>query len=214
MQRKRYFRAGEFFHICNKSISNFKILNDENNCHRFIRALGYYNSLTQEINLGNYLKKDENFYPDLLIPNEDPLVKYISFCLMPDHYHLLVKVLKDDCLSKYISNIENSFSRYFNLRFNRKGPLWQSRFKAVRIKNNEQLLHVCRYININPTTSELVENPEDWQFSSYKNIITDSKYLSILTEISIRNKEDFKIFAENNIDYQRRLKFIKKMVLE
>lgn len=214
MQRKRYFRTGEFFHICNKSISNFKILNNVDNCHRFIKTLGYYNSLAQEINLSNYLKKHTDFYPDLLIPSENPLVKYISFCLMPDHYHLLVRVLRDDYLSKYISNIENSFSRYFNLRFNRKGPLWQSRFKAVKIKNNEQLLHVCRYVNINPTTSGFVENSEDWAFSSYKNIITDSKYLSILTEISIRNKRIFKEFAENHKDYQRKLKLVKKIILE
>jgi putative transposase len=214
MQRKRYFKTGDFFHICNKSISNFKILNDENNCHRFIKTLGYYNNLTQKTNLGNYLKKETDFYPDLLIPNENSLVKYISFSLMPDHYHLLIKILHDNCLSKYINNIQNSFSRYFNLKFNRKGPLWQSRFKAIKIKTNEQLLHVCRYVNINSTTSGLVKNPEDWKFSSYKNIITNSKYLSLLTEISIRKRRDFKKFAENHKDYQRRLKLIKKMILE
>lgn len=214
MQRKRYFRTGEFFHICNKSISNFQILNNEDNCRRFIKTLGYSNSLTQQINLGNLLKKDKRFYPNLLIPNKNSLVKYISFCLMPDHYHLLIKILQDNYLSKYISNVENSFSRYFNLRFNRKGSLWQSRFKVIRIKNNEQLLHVCRYININPTTSKLVKNPEDWPFSSYKSLITNSKYLSILKELSIKDKKTFKKFVENNIDYQRKLRLIKKLILE
>lgn len=120
---------------------------------------------------------------------------------MPDHYHLLIKSLSHEKISKYISDVENSYTRYFNIRNNRKGPLWQSRFKAVVIKNNLQLLHVSRYIHLNPTTNSLVNHPEDWRFSSYK-------------EISISNRFTYKRFVENNINYQRRLKQIKKLVLE
>jgi len=134
---------------------------------------------------------------------------------MPDHYHLLIKILIDRKFSKYISDVENSFSRYFNIRFKRKGPLWQSRFKAVRIKTNEQLLHVSRYIHLNPTTANLVKKPEDWIYSSYKKIISDPKYLrEILTEISIKESASYKKFVENNIDYQRKLAIIKKLLLD
>jgi putative transposase len=94
---------------------------------------------------------------------------------MPDHYHLLLKILKNKYLSKYISDVENSFTRYFNIRFKRKGPLWQTSFKAVRIKNDQQLLHVSRYIHLNPITANLVNRSEDWKFSSYQDFINDKK---------------------------------------
>jgi len=134
---------------------------------------------------------------------------------MPDHYHLLIKILRYNCLSKYISDIENSFTRYFNLKFSRKGPLWQSTFKAVRIKTNYQLLHTSRYIHLNPTTSNLVIKPEDWQFSSYHKFIKNEKVLqNVVTEISIDKPLLYKKFVEDQIDYQRKLRLIKKMILE
>lgn len=134
---------------------------------------------------------------------------------MPDHYHLLVKILKDSVLSKYINDVENSFSRYFNIKLNRKGPLWESSFKAVKIKTNEQLLHVSRYIHLNPTSSNLVTKPEDWEFSSYNDFIKDQKILKeILTEISIKSPKKYKSFVEKNIIYQKKLKFVRKLMID
>ena len=134
---------------------------------------------------------------------------------MPDHYHFLLKIVKDNSFSKFIGDLENSFTRYFNIKFDRKGPLWQNSFKAVEIRSNEQLLHVSRYIHLNPTTSRLVERPEDWIFSSYKDFITDKKLLNdFMKEISINDITDYKKFVENNIEYQRDLKRIKKFLFE
>ncbi|MCR4277006.1 MAG: hypothetical protein NUV87_02650, partial [Candidatus Roizmanbacteria bacterium] len=117
--------------------------------------------------------------------------------------------------SMYLSNVENSFSRYFNIKNNRKGPLWQSRFKSVIIESNEHLLHVSRYIHLNPTTNYLVDFPESWNLSSYKYMISNKKYLTeYIREISINTCLDYKEFVENNIDYQRKLKHIKKLMID
>ena len=134
---------------------------------------------------------------------------------MPDHYHLLVKIIHANKFSQYISIVENSFARYFNVKNNRKGPLWQSRFKSVIIESNEHLLHVSRYIHLNPATNYLVDNPEDWILSSYKDFISNEKYLKeYVKEISINSCFDYKKFVENNKDYQRRLKHIKKLMID
>jgi putative transposase len=129
---------------------------------------------------------------------------------MPDHYHLVVKVLVKKAVSKYMSDVENSFSRFFNIKSKRKGPLWQSVFKFVRINTNEQLIHVTRYVHLNATTSLLVDNPEDWTFSSYKYFVKDKKYLEYASEISIQSPDHYKKFVEDRKDYQKKLKFIKK----
>lgn len=215
MRQKESFKSGLIYHIFNKSIANYGIFKDVENSQRFIQALGYYNNLEVKINLGKFLVNNQKFAPCLLLPQENTVVKYISFCIMPDHYHLLVKIQKNNRFSKYTGDFENSFSRYFNLKFKRKGPIWQGRFKAVRIKTNEQLLHVSRYIHINPTTNNLVEKPEDWFLSSYRLIINDENYLKkIITEISISNPAQYKKFIEDRIDYQKTLKAIRKQILE
>lgn len=178
--KRKIFKAGDFYHIFNKSIANFNIFRDKKAYLRFIQALSYYNNFfSPKLNLGKFLELEKEYNPILFFSQNNAIIKFISYCLMPDHYHLLIKILKEDVFSKYISNVENSFTRYFNLRFNRKGPLWQGRFKAVRIKNNEQLLHVSRYIHLNPTNNNLVQKPEDWLFSSYKIIISNDYFLKI-----------------------------------
>lgn len=205
---------GDIIHIFNKSIANYGIFNSLDNVNRFIQILDYYNNLDVKVNLASYLKNNSDYFPQLLNNKEKPLVKFLAYCIMPDHYHLLVKILKENYLSKYINNIENSYTRFFNIKFKRKGPLWQSRFKMVKIKSNEQLLHVSRYIHLNPTTSNLVQKPEEWNFSSYKYYLNEKILNKYLVEISIKSVFDYKKFCEDNIDYQRKLKLIKKLIFD
>ncbi len=208
------FYLNNIYHVFNKSIANYPIFKSDENSIRFLKTLDYYNNENIIINLSRFLENNSDFTPNLFKINENSLVKILGYCIMPDHYHILVKILKEECLSKYINNVENSYTRFFNLKFNRKGPLWQSRFKSVRIRSNEQLLHVSRYIHLNPTTSSLVKKPEEWQFSSYQFYLNNKIIKEYLKEISTNNSLDYKKFCENNIDYQRKLKIIKKLIFD
>ena len=211
---KNKFYDDSFYHVFNKSISNFRIFSKSENGLRFIDTLDYYNDLKTKLSLSVYLRKN-SLNTNLLIPKDNSIAKIIAYCIMPDHYHLLVKIIYANKFSMYLSNVENSFSRYFNIKTNRKGPLWQSRFKSVIVESNEHLLHVSRYIHLNPTTSYLVDNPEDWNLSSYKDFISNEKYLKeYIKEISIDSCSDYKQFVENNKDYQRKLKYIKKLMID
>src|SRR3989344_4846691 len=187
---------GDILHVYNKSIARYGIFKDFTNSQRFIDVLDYYNNKEPHKSFSNFLIANPDFScPSLLYNKNSSLVKFISYCIMPDHYHLVIKILEDNLLSKYISDVENSFTKYFNFKFDRKGPLWQSSYKYVKIKTNEQLLHVTRYVHLNPTTSFLVEKPEDLIFSSYKSFITDKSYLDYATEISIKEPLHYKKFV-------------------
>lgn len=215
MSKKPKFVSGEIFHVFNRSIAGFKIFDSVGNSQRFIETLDYYNNLEIKEKFSRAKNLRKYFFNNLMTPKPNSKIKIISYCIMPDHYHMLVKILEDSSFSKYINDIENSFTRYFNIRFRRKGPLWESSFKTVRINTNEQLLHVSRYIHLNPTSSNLVTKPEDWELSSYNNFIKDQKYLKeILTEISIKSPKRYKSFVENNINYQKKLKFIRKLMID
>ncbi len=205
----------KIYHLFNKSITNYKIFSDFQNSYRFYQNLCFYNNSENKDKLSNVLEKNLKISTNIFKNNQFSIAKIISYCIMPDYYHLLVKILKEDFFIFFIGRIENSFSRYFNEKYKRKGPLWQSRFKAVLIKNNEQLLHVSRYIHLNPTTSNLVEKPELWFFSSYKKYITNKNFFKeYLNEISIKDCLDYKKFVENRVDYQKKLKMIKKLIFD
>ncbi len=215
MNKRVPFVDGQIYHVFNKSIAGFRIFVEPANAIRFIKALFYYNSLHISKSLSVFLRdKADNYIIDLFKIKNTAIVKFLAYCIMPDHYHILLKMLKNDTFPKYINDIENSYTRYFNIKHNRKGPLWQSPFKSVLIKTDSQLLHVTRYIHLNPTTDGLVEKPEDWSLSSYKNYLKDSFILDNLKEISVRNPYFYKKFVEDRKDYQKRLKKIKKLLLE
>jgi len=215
MYKKTSFICQDLLHIFNRSISHFKIFNNSVNAQRFIEILDYYNNIKIDIKFSRAIKLKRYSYRNILLPKINSKIKIISYCIMPDHYHLLIKVVENHILSKYINDVENSFTRYFNIKFKRKGPLWETGFKKVQILNNEQLLHVSRYIHLNPTTSNLISNPEDWKFSSYKDIISNNYFLkNILTELSIKDCLKYKKFVNNNLNYQKKLKIIKKIVFD
>lgn len=214
MSSGNLFKQGEYFHIFNKSIANFGIFKFDKNKERFLQTLDYYNNTQSKPSLSVFLRNN-NYSPNLLLPKSNAIVKFIAYCIMPDHYHLLIKILIENYLSKYINDVENSYTRFFNLKTERKGPLWQSNFKAIRIDSNEQLLHTSRYIHLNPTTSNLVKNPEDWVYSSYNLFIKEEKILKeFIPEISIDKPQAYKKFVDDQKDYQRNLKLIKKLTLE
>lgn len=210
---QRIFPQGEYFHIFNKSISNYQIFGNDYLKERMTMTLNYYNQQTIPYCLSVYLRNHQIPF-DILELKNNAIVKLLAYCIMPDHYHLLVKILINNYLSKYVNNFENSYSRYFNISHERKGPLWQNRFRNVRIKTNEQLLHVLRYIHLNPTSSSLVIKPEDWKYSSYKEYITVPELLTNSKEISFSNISSFISFHENQIDYQKTLKINRRLYLE
>jgi len=99
-------------------------------------------------------------------------ISIICYCLMPNHFHLLLRQNGDESISKFMHHLSVSYSMYFNRRYDRIGHLFQGRFKAKLITINEYLLHVSRYIHLNPLklicdTATL----EDYPWSSYSEYI-------------------------------------------
>ena len=136
---------------------------------------------------------------------------------MPTHFHLLLKQLKGNGISKFLSLIENSYTRFFNLTHRRKGPLWESRFKSVHIDTDEQLLHLTRYIHLNPTSAKLVNKPEQWKFSSYYEYLERKPSKSDIcrfSDIISLNAKQYKEFVEDRISYQQELSLVKKYLLD
>lgn len=145
------------------------------------------------------------------------LFEIICYCLMPNHFHLVLKDLIENRISKGISNLQNSYTRYYNVKHKRVGALLQGAFKSVEIKTDEQLLQVCRYVMLNPVTSKLANQPGAYQRSSYREYINGADNQLCDKEVvldqfdSINSLEEF---HRDYMEYARSLHDVKKLALE
>ncbi|MCM8773455.1 MAG: transposase [Candidatus Omnitrophica bacterium] len=203
----------EIYHIFNKSIAGYRIFNNEGELKRMKELFSYY---CYEEQLKFYRSKISDY--DLgRVNREQILVKIIAYCIMPTHIHLILQQCKDNGISIFMSRVSNSYARYFNIKYGRKGPLWEGSFKNVLVNDSEQLLHLTRYLHLNPTTAFLVEHPQDWIFSSYREYLgleDKDRMICSFNDFIDMSPTSYKRFVEDRIDYQRDLERIKHLLLE
>ncbi|OIP57688.1 MAG: hypothetical protein AUK12_03200 [Candidatus Levybacteria bacterium CG2_30_37_29] len=145
------------------------------------------------------------------------MVDIISYCFMPNHFHFLLKQVRDGGISEFISKISNSYTKYFNIKNDRIGPLLQGDFKAVHIESNEQLLHVGRYIHLNPVIGFVTKDLELYKWSSYPeyiDLIKDSICEKEIILSQFETKNDYKQFVLNHVDYAQKHDQVKHLLLD
>lgn len=214
--------SGEIYHVFNRSIADFVIFNNENEFERMRQLIKYY-LVGRDIKFSNFLElklvEQEGFNNavNVISKNDDPLVQIIAWCLMPTHFHLVLKQLRENGISDYLRKISESYSSYFNAKHKRKGPLWESKFKNVPVESDEQLNHLVRYVHLNPATAHLVKNPEEWSYSSYREYlgeIPEGQEICNFKDILDIEPISYRKFVNDQISYQRELAQIKKLLLD
>ncbi|MDO9577871.1 MAG: transposase [Candidatus Cloacimonadales bacterium] len=125
-----------------------------------------------------------------------------AFCLMPNHYHLLVKQNSDILISKWLKTVFNGYVQAINKQENRKGTLFEGRANSKEIKTEEQLIHLICYIHYNPVKAGLVDRAEDWEFSDYSDWIGIRKselFCDNLLRKYFNSQDEYRQFFENYI---------------
>ena len=214
--RKTELITDEVYHVFSKSIAGYRIFNDEREFLRMRNLIKYYQYNRPQISFSRYLNANDNIKKNTF-NNSIKSIQIVAYCFMQTHIHLILSQLIDDGISNYMRLMLNAYAKYFNLRHRRKGPLWEGPFRNVHVKNDYQLLHLTRYVHLNPTTASLVSKPEDWKYSSYEEYITNNKREGQVCDYnSLLNIEPktYKQFVEDNIGYQRDLYKIKKLIIE
>lgn len=82
-------------------------------------------------------------------------IDLLCYCLMPNHFHLLLKTQKEDAITKFMLTLSTSYSKYFNIKHELVGRLFQERFRAKLVETDEYLLHLSRYIHLNPISEDI-----------------------------------------------------------
>ncbi len=167
MERKISFSEGEYYHIYNRGVNKDIIFENDHDRKHFIRLLFVSNS-DKAVRFSEI-----KFKPFPFIDRGKSLVSIGSYCLMPNHFHLLVKEIKDGGISSFMTKLTTGYSMYFNKIHGRVGPLFQSRFKASHADSDNYLKYLFAYIHLNPV--KLIE-PE-WKEKGISNKIAAENYL-------------------------------------
>lgn len=218
--RKVVFADGEYYHIFNRGIARQPVLLNKRDYERFILTLNYYRFKNPRLRLSRFLQLPEEERQKLFseFMSGEKIVEIICFALMPNHFHLLLKQLDEKGISVYLNKLTNSYTRYFNVKRKRVGDLFQGVFKAVHIEDDEQLLHLSRYIHLNPLVSYIVEESKflNYEWSSFQDYIRGESELIDLKLIMsfFKTPETYKKFVLDHADYAKRLEKIKHLTLE
>ncbi len=188
------FASGNIFHIYNRGNNKEKIFFDSQDYRAFLFRIGLCLGFSVE-ELGKE-KLMSMPYSRIRITNANKNdFKLHAFCLMPNHFHLLIEQCGNVPISKLISKTCSSYSKYINNKYDRVGHAFQDCFKAVLIENNPQLMWTSSYIHMNPVKDKIVKNPEEYIWSSYNDFI-DKKNLPIVEKKllieTFGSKEKFK----------------------
>jgi len=116
-----------------------------------------------------------------------------SYCLMSNHYHLLLETKKDN-LSKFMRSLNAKYASYFNRKYKRVGHLWQGRFKSWYVSDVGYLYTLIKYIERNPLKAKMVENLSEYEFSSYSSFVHKAESIKCLEQSLMF--EDFKRVEE------------------
>lgn len=217
--RDTLFENGDVYHIFNKTIESKIIFTETFYSKLFLKILEYYRSSRASISYSSFRHLDE---PQKALVNQELhlpsyfRVHILAYCMMPNHFHLLLQQKQDDGVKKFMSDSINSFTRYYNVRNQRRGPLFLPRFKSVLVRRDEQLMHVSRYIHLNPYSSHVVKNKKDllkFSNSSLQFYIENKESELINTTLVMKlfgnRRENYERFILQNADYQEHLEHLK-----
>lgn len=220
----RYFPLvnNYYYHVFNRGVNKRPLFKSKYEYRRFLLLLKYYNFINNPIKFSKFmmLARDQRQEIWNRLNKEKKHTDILSYCLMPNHFHLILRQNNDNGISKLLANIQNSYARYFNIKNERVGPLFQGQFKAVKIDSEEQLLHVSRYVHLNPYSSGVVKDFNKllkYAWSSFPEYLNLAKFpfckIDDITN-SFKVNDSYKNFVLDNVDYQKDLEIVKHLTFD
>ena len=211
MQRKFNFSIGEFYHVYNRGNDKKKIFNNDKDYLRFLVLLYTCNNVGS-IHLSNHngLSKPQNLLKMFSIKREETLVDIGSYCLMPNHIHLLLKEKIEGGISLFLQKLFTAYSMFYNKKHGRTGKLFEGVYKAEHADSDNYLKYLYTYINLNPIS--LID--KGWKDRiikdkiKAKDFLKSYKYSSYFDYVGINreeniilNKEAFPEYFESQLDF-------------
>ena len=212
--RRDIFVNGGIYHIFSKTIDRKLIFEEKDFCLEFLGSIDYYKKRESL----RYSKHKQNIKNSLVLKKigKSKRIEILSYCLMSNHYHLMIKQLMDRGIIRFMADTLNSFTRYYNSKNKRKGSIFLTPFRSRKIVSDEQFIHTSRYIHLNPYSADIVNTMEDlinYPYSSFKEYVEKKEDGICNTEEILKifggSRDKYKEFVLNNAEHQRMLEYIK-----
>lgn len=159
---KIYIKDG-FYHIYNRGVEKRDIFLDPQDYKVFLHYFKRYLLPPRQVQPDNTdntirLDRESNLYKE---------IKLLCYCLMPNHYHLMVKQLSERAIVEFMRRLSNAYTKYFNEKYERVGSLFQGRYRAALIDKEEYFIHLPYYIHRNPDELFTGDNDKDEKVKNY-----------------------------------------------
>ncbi len=217
MLRKDPFITGEYYHIYNRGIDKRIIFKLKRDYERFLMLLYLANS-DESFRLDDILNKQNKTFEEILkIKKEKPLVSIGAWCLMSNHFHMLVRQEVDGGITKFMRKVGVGYSMFFNIKYQRRGALFGGLFKAKLIGYDDNYMRqMFAYIHLNAldiefpgwevglnkSSIEMKKFIESYRYSSYQDYIGNDRIENNILQKNnfpdyFGNSKSFKDFVEN-----------------
>jgi len=227
MYREAPFAENEYYHVYDRGVEKRKIFLNVKDYNRFI-ALLYIMNQDAPFRMDNFLRNNQSHLENIFKEKrEKTLVSILGYCLMPNHFHLILHEHMEGGISKFMSKLLTAYSMYFNTKYERSGPLFTHPFRSEHINNESQYMYIFSYVHLNPISiiekrwkengiknkKETKEFIEKYKYSSYADFLDNQRSESSIIDFSlipeyIKDMElDFKtqekMFNENKPDMEQ-----------
>jgi putative transposase len=207
--RKTIFAPGEYYHLCGRGNEKQKLFLDIRDYVRFLFLILYFQSPIIVNNISSIISnfvKHKKFNLSDKTKNKitrNRTVELVSFSIMPNHFHLIVRELEEGGISKYMQKVLMAYAKYFNEKYEKSGHVFQGPFKAIHIEDDSQLLYTSAYIHRNPRKLKEWKNKEHlYPWSSYQDCLEENRWDEFLnTDIisaRFRTPNDYKKMVEES----------------
>lgn len=212
----RRFEPESMYHVYNRGVEKRIIFYDERDYAVFLSFLKYAllpEDTEEEVVEPAMITDADRFSLRRLNLVEE--VDLVSFCLMPNHFHLLLFQHSEDAITRLMRSVATGYSMYFNKRYDRVGALFQGKYKASRIGTDSHWRHISRYIHLNPL--DLGENYKTYSYSSY-HLIGGASHADWLKPEHVldgfKNIAEYESFHDEYIPHRKELQNIKEMLAD
>lgn len=217
MKKIEFINDG-IYHVYNRGIDKRDIFSDDEDFERFIKSILEFRGVEP---IGSLYEKSFKNKKQQKNSGGD-LIEFIAYCINPNHYHFIIKQLSDDGISKFMHKLSTGYTMYFNEKHERSGSLFGGRYKSKEIKENDYLLNLSAYVNLNDyihqinslggSTSKFVRSgwgqysQENYQLRKNFDIPCETKF--VLEQFD--NINDYRKFAEETAEIMKEKKIDEK----
>jgi len=210
--RKVNFTKGEYYHVYNRGNSKQIIFNDKDDYYHFMNLLFMCND-TENLRTFNLLREEKDF---LNYKQKKAIISVGSYCLMPNHFHILITEIEEGGISKFMQKLSTAYVMYYNQKYERTGSLFEGKFKSVHMADDIQIKYLFSYIHLNPI--KLIQS--NWKEIGINNkakaieFLNNYKWSSFQDYLLLERKEGLVLNKEKFPNYFEDPNIFKKEIFE